>query len=57
MAHDENTPTPRLTAADARASTTKSDLLAALPGALVTAWVGDVEGAFSPMSGCLDDAR
>jgi lysozyme family protein len=57
MAHDDNATPRRSSTVDTRTSTTKSDLLAALPGALVTSWVGDIDGAFSPMSGCLDDAR
>jgi hypothetical protein len=56
MAPDDTTPSPRPKGIEARSSTTRTDLLAAVPGTLVTAWVGDIEGAFSPMSGCLDDA-
>jgi len=46
----------RSTTTDLTAQLARADLLAALPGSLVTSWVGDVDGAFSPMSGA-DDAR
>lgn len=46
----------RSTTTDLTAQHARADLLAALPGSLVTSWVGDVDGEFSPMSGA-DDAR
>lgn len=46
----------RSTTNDLAAQLARADLLAALPGSLVTSWVGDVDGAFSPMSGA-DEAR